>query len=265
MRPSWAPKRVAPSGYAARMEGRIRRVGHKGADAVVPGNTVASFEAAVGFGVDMVEFDVLWTPEGRPELPARSRAPLVVAHDWEAAAEAAGAGATLSLEAALASFTAPPLASIELDCDLKLPGREDEFVAELRNQGLVERAMVSTMEIASLERIAVLEPGLRRGWTYPRVTRDWTARRWAAPGVAAALVAMRRRLPALAARQLPRLGVEAMWVYYPLITPRLAEATEAAGVELIAWTVDDAARIQRLTDLGVNGICSNDPRLLAGA
>ena len=121
--------------------------------------------------------------------------------------------------------------------------------------------MVSTMEVSSLHRIAELEPSLRRGWTYPRVTRDWTARRWAVPGVAAALVVMRRRLPALAARELPRLGVEAMWVYYPLITPRLAEVTAAAGVELIAWTVDDPAHIQRLTGLGVSGICTNDPRL----
>ena len=52
---------------------------------------------------------------------------------------------------------------------------------------------------------------------------------------------MRRRAPALAAAELPRMGVEAMWVYHPVITPRLVAATRAAGVELIAWTVDDLA------------------------
>lgn len=251
------------------MGATIRRVGHKGADAVVPGNTVASFEAAVGIGVDMIEFDVLWTPEGHPDLPPARRKPLVVAHDWEAAAAAGSAGQTLTLEAALAAFApspgrveeSPSLTTVEIDCDLKLPGREDELVAELRNHGLIERAMVSTMEISSLSRIAGLEPGLRRGWTYPRVTRDWTARRWAVPGVAAALVVIRRRLPALAARQLPRLGVDAMWVYYPLITARLAEVTAAAGVELIAWTVDDADHMARLAAIGVDGLCTNDPRL----
>lgn len=243
------------------MNDGLRRVGHKGADAVVLGNTVASFEAAVEIGVDMIEFDVLWTPEGRPELAALERAPLMVAHDWEAAAEAQRAGEELPLDQALAAFTGPELATVEIDCDLKLPGREDELVAELQNQGLIERAMVSTMEISSLDQIAKLDSSLRRGWTYPRVTRDWTARRWAVPGVAAALVLMRRRLPALAARELPRLGVEAMWVYYPLITARLAEVTAASGVELIAWTVDAAAHMTRLIDFGVNGICSNDPRL----
>lgn len=229
---------------------------------MVPGNTVASFEAAVEIGVDMIEFDVLWTPAGRPELPARERQPLVVAHDWDAAATAERRGERLTLDAALDAFAGrAALTGVEIDCDLKLPGREEELVAELRNAGLVERAMVSTMEISSLERIAALEPDLRRGWTYPRVTRDWTTMPWAKPGVAAALLAMRSRLPRLAARRLPSLGVDAMWVYYPLITPRLAEVVAAAGVELFAWTVDDLVRMQRLRDIGIAGLCSNDPRL----
>ena len=35
------------------------RIGHKGADAIAPGNTLESFEAAVEAGVDMIELDVL--------------------------------------------------------------------------------------------------------------------------------------------------------------------------------------------------------------
>jgi glycerophosphoryl diester phosphodiesterase len=79
----------------------------------------------------------------------------------------------------------------------------------------------------------------------------------------AALVAMRQRLPGLAAEKLPKFGVESMWVYHPLISARLARITKLAGVELIAWTVDDLARMQRLADAGVDGLVSNDPRLFA--
>ncbi len=105
--------------------------------------------------------------------------------------------------------------------------------------------MVSTMELYSLGRILELEPKLRRGWTYPKVTKDWTSKRWAKGPMLAALVAMRHRLPGLAAEKLPKFGVESMWVYHPLISARLARICKLAGVELIAWTVDDLERMQQ--------------------
>ena len=45
----------------------VKRIGHKGADLIAPGNTLASFDAALAAGVDMVEFDVL------PERPGSDR------------------------------------------------------------------------------------------------------------------------------------------------------------------------------------------------
>ncbi len=93
------------------------------------------------------------------------------------------------------------------------------------------------------------------------MTRDWNAKRWAKAPILAAMVAMRHRLPGLAAQKLPQFGVEAMWVYHPLVTPRLARICKLAKVELIAWTVDDLPRMQKLVAMGVDGLCSNDPRL----
>jgi glycerophosphoryl diester phosphodiesterase len=233
----------------------LRLVGHKGADAIVPGNTVASFEKAVEVGVDTIELDVLWLPDSH--LPIERRAPLVVAHDWEDAE----ARTPLRLTEALDAFLEPPLDQVEIDLDVKLPGREEELVDALRERGLIERAMVSTMEMHTLKRVLELEPGLRRGWTYPKVTKDWTKKRWAKAPMAAALVGMRFQLPGLAAQRLPQFGVFAMWVYHPLISARLARICRHAGVELIAWTVDEEKRMRQLAELGVAGLCSNDPRL----
>lgn len=235
------------------------RVGHKGADLIQTGNTIASFEAAVEVGVDVIELDVLWTQDGHPRLPAGERSPLVVAHDWHDAERRT----PLALGEALDAFAAPPLDAVEIDLDLKLPGREEEIVAALRERELVGRAMVSTMELSSLARLRELEPDLRRGWTYPKVRRDWASKRWARAPMLAALVAMRRRLPALAARALPELGVNSMWVYHPLVSARLARVTQEAGIELIAWTVDELRHMERLAAVGVSGLCSNDPRLFA--
>jgi len=238
-------------------DGQLRLVGHKGADLIAPGNTIASFRAAVEHGVDTIELDVLWLPDSH--LPLEQRAPLVVAHDWEDAERRT----PLSLTEALDAFLAPPLDRVEIDLDVKLPGREEEIVAALRERDLIGRAMISTMEMYTLGRIAELAPELRRGWTYPKVSRDWTAKRWARLPVLGAMVAMRHRLPGLAAEKLPRIGVEAMWVYHPLVTPRLGRICELAGVELIAWTVDDSDRMRKLLGAGVTGLCSNDPRLYA--
>jgi glycerophosphoryl diester phosphodiesterase len=57
--------------------------------------------------------------------------------------------------------------------------------------------------------------------------------------------------------------VRSVWAYHPVITARLVRACHAADLELIAWTVDDAPRMRELTALGVDGICTNDPRLFA--
>jgi glycerophosphoryl diester phosphodiesterase len=234
---------------------QLRLVGHKGADLIMPGNTIESFRAAVEAGVDTIEMDVLWLPDAH--LPLEQRHPLVIAHDWEDAERRT----PLTLTEALDAFLEPPLDRVEIDLDIKLPGREEEIVEALQERGLVERAMISTMEMHSLRRILELQPALRRGWTYPKVTKDWTSKRWARGPVLAAMVAMRHRLPGLAAEKLPQFEVEAMWVYHPLVTPRLARICDLAGVELIAWTVDDPARMRKLAAAGVHGICSNDPRL----
>ena len=135
----------------------MRRVGHKGADHITPGNTLASFDAALRARVDMIEFDVL-------EHGDR----LVLAHDAAHARPDA-----LTLEEGLAHLAADAFAGIELDVDLKLPGYEERVLAALRAHDLVERALVSTLFMRSLVRLRELEPRLRLGWSVPRVRRDY--------------------------------------------------------------------------------------------
>jgi glycerophosphoryl diester phosphodiesterase len=228
-------------------ENTYRRIGHKGADALVTGNTPESFDAAVEHGCDMVELDVLRAKEGR----------LIVAHDYEDAIRRR----PMDLTECLDLFTASPLDKVEIDCDLKLPGREAELAGAIEGHGLLDRAMVSTQEIDSLLKLRQLEPDLRLGWTYPKTKRDWTQYGWAQPALRAGIATLRRRYPALLAKQAPELGVSAVWVYHPLITPKAVEVAHEIGVELIAWTVDEADRMRELLAMGVDGICSNDPRL----
>jgi glycerophosphoryl diester phosphodiesterase len=224
------------------------RVGHKGADHVAPGNTIESFEAALEHGVDMIEFDVLRTRDGR----------LVLAHDYEDAESRE----CVTLEEGLAHFAGEAYAAVELDVDLKLTGYEREVVEGLARHGLVERSLVSTMYPESLDRLGELEPGLRRGWSVPRVRRNYLRSPFYVrlPVYAIALV-MRLRMPGQAAARITSGGCEAIMCHRILVSRRLVRAVHAAGGQVYVWTVDDAPSIRKLEALGVDGVITNDPRL----
>jgi glycerophosphoryl diester phosphodiesterase len=227
------------------MSGLIR-VGHKGADHVAPGNTVESFDAALAHGVDMIEFDVLSSRDGR----------LVLAHDYD---DADGRDC-LTLEEGLDHFAGEAYSGVQLDVDLKLPGYEREVVDGLRARGLADRSLISTAWPESLEELGRLAPGVRRGWSIPRVRRDWT-KTPLAPVAYAILIWWRLRMPGAAAALLRSGGCEAIMAHWMLVTPRLARAVRGAGGQLYVWTVDDTERIASLEALGVDGVITNDPRL----
>jgi glycerophosphoryl diester phosphodiesterase len=234
----------------------MRRVGHKGADLIEPGNTLASFDAALAHGVDMIELDVL------PEHVAGTRAGspegrLILAHDYEDAAERL----PLPLEEGLLHLGSEPFSALDFIIDLKLPGYEARVVEALVEAGLKERAIISTTYRNSLARLRQTDPEARIAWSVPRARRDYTRSVLLAGPALLALRAMRQTLPKRAASAL-RAGVcDALSVHWRLVSPALVAAVEEAGGELYAWTVDHPPKIRQLEQLGVTGVITNDPRL----
>ena len=228
--------------------GTLKRVGHKGADRIAPGNTTASFDAAVSAGVDMIEFDV---------LPHRETGALHLAHDYE---HLDGRGA-LTLDEGLTHLTDSHFDAIELDVDLKLPGYELDVLAALRAHGLVDRALISTQYRESLAVLRAAEPGLRLGWSVPKLRRDPFRNPLMWIPATAVVLGWRQLLPRWAAAALQAGECTALMAHWRLVTPRLVRAIRAGGGELYVWTVDDAQRIARLRALGVTGVITNDPRL----
>jgi glycerophosphoryl diester phosphodiesterase len=224
----------------------LKRVGHKGADHVAPGNTAESFAAALEHGVDMIEFDVLRLRDGR----------LVLAHDFKVAAKRT----PLTLDEGLDLFAGEAYSGVELDVDLKLPGYEQEVLDGLAARGLSERSLISSQYLESIDRLRELAPDVRRGWSVPRAQRDYTRSVWAVPAYGV-LQVIKRRLPARAASFIRSGRIHAVMAHHYVVTPRLAESVREAGGELYVWTVDDAAKIARLEAMGVHAVITNDPRL----
>jgi glycerophosphoryl diester phosphodiesterase len=233
---------------------RPRRVGHKGAAHIEPGNTLASFDAALRHGVDMIELDVL---SERPDGSGR----LLVAHDYRDMRERE----PLSFERALEHLSSERFAPIELDVDVKLRGYELRVLGALRDFDLVGRTLLSGMFPESLDLIRAAEPGLRLGWSVPRVRRDYTTDALTAVPALAILTGYRAMLPRRARAALMAKRFDAIMAHWRVVTRALVRAVADGGGDLYVWTVDSAAQIARLTAMGVDGIITNDPRLFEAA
>jgi glycerophosphoryl diester phosphodiesterase len=226
----------------------LKRVGHKGADLIAPGNTAASFDAALEAAVDMIEFDV---------LPARGEGRLLLAHDYHDLESRPA----LTLEEGLEHLSSSPFAAVELNVDLKLPGYELDVLDALRAYGLLERALISSQYRESLAVIRAAEPSARLGWSVPKLRSDPFRNPLMWVPAAAVVLAWREVLPYWAAGAVARGECNALMSHWRLVTPRLVSALHRVGGELYVWTVDELPRIRSLERLGVTGVITNDPRL----
>ena len=146
-----------------RRDGRMLRIGHRGAAALAPENTVESLRLALELGCDLVEFDV-HDLEGT----------LVLVHDHPAGP----ASGLPTLDEALALLAATDAGA---HLDLKAVGAEEAVAEALRRHGFVERTVVSSFRPETLQALAAAEPGVRLGLTYPEDRRGLGQRRAVAP------------------------------------------------------------------------------------
>jgi glycerophosphoryl diester phosphodiesterase len=212
-------------------------IGHRGAAAVAPENTLAALEAAVAAGADLVEFDIspgLRLGHSELEIPTDS----------------------IDLDAALVYLREHRLG---IHLDVKLPGYESDVVAALRRHGLADRAVLSTPFAVTSRRLARLAPEIPRAIGYPRdrlgVSRFPWPRSLTQAGAAALRQAMPLRLPLLL--WAGRANVLAL--HHALCSRAAVATAHALGAPVLGWTVNDPQSVRRLARLGVDAIVSDDP------
>jgi glycerophosphoryl diester phosphodiesterase len=229
-----------------RREGRMLRIGHRGAAALAPENTIESLRLALELGCDLVEFDV-HDVEGT----------LVLVHDRPAGP----APGLPTLDEALA-FLAGTKAGVHLD--LKAAGAGERAAGALRRHGLLERTVVSSFRPETLRELAATEPAVRLGLTYPEDRRGLGQRRAVAPLVGPALAAMRAALPLRLSRLLAAAGASAAMLHFAVVSRAAVERCHSLGAPVLVWTVDEPAWLARLDALGVDGVITNDPLIFRG-
>ena len=228
----------------SRRDGRMLRIGHRGAAALAPENSLEAIALAVELGCDLVEFDVHQVDGA-----------LVIAHD-----EPLEAGELPTLDAVL-GYLSSTQAGVHLD--LKSTGAEAAVAEELRRHGLVGRTLVSSFRRGTLRRLHAAESALRLGRTYPQDRTGLTKRPVFQPPARAIVQVLRRALPRRVSRLLARSSATAAVLYWEVISEPVVARCHALGAPVLAWTVDDPDVLRWLERAGVDGVVTNDPRIFS--
>ena len=218
-------------------------IGHRGAAADAPENTLAAFTLALAQGADGVELDVQLCADGVP----------IIIHDTTVDRTCDGTGRVADLSLA-------ELRLLTIDNDHPIPTLDDLFATfgrrtlynvELKALGRGGDALAAAVARA-IAAHGVAEQVLISSFS-PFTLR--AARRHLPPGVPLAL--LRERRATRAAHALLRAAAD--HPHHPLIDESLMAWARWRGLRVNAWTVDDPAEARRLLQLGVHGIITNRP------
>lgn len=239
----------------------IVRISHRGGGSLAAENSVEGIEIAISHAVDMVEVDVRLARDGS----------LVLSHDPVLHGTASPiAGATLD-ELRHAAPSAATLddalkaarGRVRVNLDIKDPRALEPTLGTVRAHDAEDAVILSCLDASCLGRAASLAPAIPRFFSYPPDYGGASTKAWLKPGVDATVALMRMTMHMRLAGMLRPLPGTGATVYYKLMTPKVVALARTLGINLYTWTVDDAAEMRRLIDLGVDGITSNRPDLLA--
>ena len=235
--------------------GHVLAVAHRGASRDAPENTLAAFRAALDAGAAAVECDVQRTRDGR----------LVVIHDQTVDRTTDGRGAVGALafedlrRLDAGRWFGPAFAGERvpsLDELLDLVRGRALVLLEIK-QGPVFYEGIERQAVDALRRRGMAESALVMSFDHTAVRTV----RAGAPEVATAIVYDARPVDAIAAAEAA--GADALCPRWTLLTAEAVADGHQAGLGVFPWTVDEEEPMRRCLDWGVDGVTSNDVRLLA--
>lgn len=242
-------------------------IGHRGASAVAPENTLAAFQHAFVDGADGIEFDVQLALDGVA----------VVIHDTTLRRTGLrnGAIATLSSSelaqidvgtwfngrhpsAAQPIYTnerIPTLAQVfeltkersaPLYVEMKCAVHECTALAAevsrlVREYSLVDSAVVESFTLAAIAAVKQVAPEIRTAALFePKISRP---------------LPLARKL----VEEAIRYGADEIALHRTLATRRVVETARSHDLKTVVWTVDNIAWVKRARDYGIHALITNKP------
>lgn len=252
-------------------------IGHRGASAHAPENTIMAFARAFADGADGVEFDVRLARDGVPVVihDATLQRTLLSSHrvaDVDSTRfQSLSAGLWFihkhpgdpvkgdhefarayvpTLDETL-EFTGPrsKVVYVELKCDTPSEHAPlaEAVVAQIRSHNLVSRAVVKSFAHDAIREVKRLAPEIRTAALFDRsLSRPHITRR--------KIIALARDC-----------GADEISLHRTLARRPVVEHARAEGFAVVTWTVDDPAWLRRARDWGLRAVITNDPARLRAA
>jgi glycerophosphoryl diester phosphodiesterase len=216
-------------------------MGHRGAAALAPENTLLSIAMAMEIGVDAVEIDVHLSKDKE----------IVVIHDATLDRTTNGTGAVSShtlqemkrLDAGKGE-TIPTLqevmdfihGKVKLVIELKDEGTEGPVVELIQRNRLMENVYVISFWHRLVRTVKDIEGRIKTGVLFVGCPVD------------ASIAA--------------HVSADALVMKYTFVDKRFVDMAHGEGLTVFIWNIDDPHLVKPYADMGVDGMGSNDPRVL---
>lgn len=245
-------------------------IGHRGAAAVAPENTLASFERAMQDGADGIEFDVRLSSDGVP----------VVIHD-------ATLTRTGSVKSQVSKLAAAELAMIDVGswftrqhhtntdysgerlpnlhqvlslCQqrnallyLEMKSESGELalakvvVQAIQTESMQEKTIVSSFDMSLIREVKRIDKSIRTAALFePKVSRPFD------------LVRKKKLIDIARANEADEIAL-----HYRLVSNRVVEKARQWQMQVVIWTVDNPQWIDRARMLGIKALITNNPAIMA--
>ena len=244
-------------------------LGHRGASAVAPENTLAAFSQAIEDGADGIEFDVRLSSDGVAVVihdDTLNRTGLIsgaVSELTAAELQAVDVGSSFTQRAGGQSFsteTIPTLAAVfdlfasndavlyvEMKCgELQAPALAETVVSQITEMKMRDRVVVESFALAAIQGVKRIDSHVRTAALFePKLSRPVST--------------LRTQTILKLARQHQ---ADEIALHHSLARPKTVQAAKDEGFEVVVWTVDDIRWIERARVNGIKALISNNPRLM---
>lgn len=240
-------------------------IGHRGASAVAPENTMSAFRKAIDSGADGIEFDVRLSRDGVPVIihddtlrRTASRTERVVdlsvkelqmvdVGSWFSSSDFNGETIP-TLQQLLDEFSAnDALLYLELKCAPFEISRLVSSTCELLvNNSIRERVIVECFDLAAIEEVKRLTPDVKTAALFEPNLRN-----------PASLISSKTLI-----EQATAVDADEIAFHYRLANRNTVAKARGAGLRSVVWTVDDPKWLSRGVEYGIDALITNNPALL---